>query len=201
MSDPQGRPGDSRAEGPAEGRESATGPSDPMPGGRACPWCSTVAGPDATACPSCGAALAQRDSIGGLVIPGLTTVDPALQAFDAQPTHLRGPSPSQGMASGVIVAAAAGGPVGLAALGGLAAVAAAEYAGARHGGPSGRVDDLSEVGRPSEIVLQALDRLEHEPEAGTPDGPPTPDAGTEPRPEADASPGADPWRDLPESAP
>ena len=50
------------------------------------------------AAPSCGAALAQRESIGDLRIPGLTSVDPALEDFDKRPLHLRGPSPSQGMA-------------------------------------------------------------------------------------------------------
>ncbi|HSL97319.1 MAG TPA: hypothetical protein VK831_01985, partial [Candidatus Deferrimicrobiaceae bacterium] len=62
------------------------------------------------------------------------------------------PSPSQGLASGMIVAAAAGGPVGLAALGGIAAVAAAEYAAASRG-PDGRPVDL-------EAVLEALRRDE-----------------------------------------
>ncbi len=69
---------------------------------RTCPWCSAAAPEPARQCPACGAALAQRESIGGLAIPGLTTIDPALQAIDGQPIHLRGPSPSQGMASGVM---------------------------------------------------------------------------------------------------
>jgi RNA polymerase subunit RPABC4/transcription elongation factor Spt4 len=47
---------------------------------RQCPWCSAVAAVDATHCPACGAALAQRESIADLVIAGVTTVDPALAA-------------------------------------------------------------------------------------------------------------------------
>jgi hypothetical protein len=128
---------------------------------RTCPWCSAPAAADDTRCHACGAALAQREDLAGLVIPGVTAVHPALVAFDAQPTRLHGPSPSQGMASGAIVAAVAGGPVGLAALGGIAAVAAVEYLGARNADGSGSVD-LESVGRPSEAALMALERIERE---------------------------------------
>lgn len=144
---------------------------------RECPWCSAPAADDATTCGACGAALAQRESIGDLQIPGVTSVDPALEDFDKRPLQLRGPSPSHGVASGAIVAAAAGGPLGLAALGGIAAVAAAEYAGASRG-PDGEPVDLETVGRPSEAVLEALRRAEA-------------DAAIEP------TPPADPWADLP----
>ena len=147
--------------------------------GRSCPWCSARAPADATTCGSCGAALAQRESIGDLVIPGVTSVDPALQAIDGQPMRIAGPSPTQGMASGVIVAASLGGPVGLAALGGLAVVAAAEYAGAGRGSHPDGSPDLSSLGAPSGAVLQALVRLEHP---------------------ADAAPD-DPWRDEPRRHP
>ena len=123
-----------------------------------CPWCSTPAADDAKTCSNCGAALAQREKIGDLLIPGLTAVDPALEDYDKRPLHLRGPSPTQGMASGIMIAAAAGGPVGLAAIGGIAAVAAAEYVGSR--GPDGQPIALEDVGKPSEAVLQALERLE-----------------------------------------
>jgi hypothetical protein len=128
---------------------------------RTCPWCSAPATEDETKCHACGAALAQRESLAGLVIPGVTAVHPALVAFDAQPTRLHGPSPSQGMASGAIVAAVAGGPAGLAALGGIAAVAAVEYLGARNADGSGPVD-LESLGKPSEAALMALERIERE---------------------------------------
>lgn len=126
--------------------------------GRLCQWCSTPAAEDAASCASCGAALAARESIGDLVIPGVTAVDPALQALDAQPFRLRGPSPSHGVASSVIVAAAAGGPIGLAALGGIAAVAAVEFAGASRGHGSEAIE-LEALGRPSEAALLALGHL------------------------------------------
>ena len=128
---------------------------------RTCPWCSAPAAAADDHCRSCGAALAQRESIGGLVIPGVTTVDPALAAFDAQPRHLRGPSPSQGIASGVIVAAAGGPQFAIAALGGLVAVAAAEYLGAKNSDGSGPVD-LESVGKPSGATLMAQERIERE---------------------------------------
>ena len=68
-------------------------------------------------------------------MPGLTAVDPALKDLDGRPLHLRGPSPTQGVASGLVVAAAAGGPIGLAIIGGVGALAAAEYMGV--GGEAG----------------------------------------------------------------
>jgi len=123
---------------------------------RTCPWCATPAPDEATRCTSCGAALAQRESIGDLVVPGLTDVDPAIKDLDGRPLHLRGPSPTQSVASGLVVAAVAGGPVGLAILGGVGAVAAAEYLGAA--GEQGRSRDS--VGETSGAVLQALERLE-----------------------------------------
>ena len=105
------------------------------------------------------------------MIPGVTTVDPALTAYAAQPLRIPGSSPSQGLAGGTVVAAAAaGGPLALAAFAGLAAVAATEYLGASHGAPGSQVE-LKDVGRPSEAVLQALERLERE--AAEPPGPAT----------------------------
>ncbi|HUQ43056.1 MAG TPA: hypothetical protein VM451_01405 [Candidatus Limnocylindria bacterium] len=141
---------------------------------RTCPWCAAPAAGGATRCSSCGAALAQRESIADLVIPGLTTVDPALKDYAARPMQLRGPSPSQGLASGAIVAAAAGGPAGIAALAGIGAVAAVEYFGAS----AGKVQ-AANVGETSEAVRLALERLER--------GEQLPTAADEtPRPELDA---------------
>jgi hypothetical protein len=131
-------------------------PASPAHDEATCPWCATPAADGQARCSSCGAALAQRETIGDLVVPGLTAVDPALQDFDARPLHLRGPSPTQGVASGIIVAAAAGGPVGLAILGGVGAMAAAEYMGA--GSEKGKGHE--HVGETSEAVLQAIERLE-----------------------------------------
>lgn len=171
--------------------ESSPGPrSSEAAAPRSCAWCGTPeASPEATTCATCGAALAQRESIGDLAIPGLTSVDAALQDYDKRPLHLRGPSPSQGAAPALIVGAMAGGPIGLAAIGGVAAVAAAEFLGTRGGG-SGSLD---EVGKPSEVALRALEHLEAGtlPRSGETDGP---------APEVDAAAaddGRSVWRDLP----
>jgi len=127
---------------------------------RTCPWCSEPARAGDTTCGKCGAALAQREDLGGVLIPGLTGVDPALAAFAAQPTHLRGPSPSQGLATGIIPAAAMGGPAGLAIIGGIAAVAAVEYMSGK--GPGSSTADLESVGKPSELALLALEKADRD---------------------------------------
>ena len=162
--------------------------TEDAPEGRTCPWCSAAASDDARTCASCGAALAQRESIGDLQIAGLTSVDPALAAVADRPIHLGGPSPSHGVADAAIGAVAIGGPAGLAILGGIAAVAAAEYVGAKR--PGAASIDLADVGRPSEVALRVLERLGAEGEA------PVTESGDPPRAEV-APPPPDPWRDLP----
>lgn len=181
------------------------GPGQAEPG-RQCPWCAAPAADEATRCSACGAALAQRDSIAGVLIPGLTGLDPALEDYDKRPLHISGPSPSQGMAPALMVAAAAGGPVGMMAVGGVAAVMAAEYMGASRGGP-GSVG-LESVGKPSQVVLQALEHLKDAEAAGAEagaDAAPPLDSGAEARAEGTTEPGPAPiaddgrsiWRDLP----
>lgn len=186
-------------------------PDDATPVAPTCPWCAAPAAPDATRCTACGAALAQRESIGDLRIPGLTSVDPALEDFDKRPLHLRGPSPSQGIAPALIVGAVAGGPIGLVAIGGVAAVAGAEFLGARLGGPGGTA--LEDVGKPSDVALQALGQLgETAPGgAGATRAASAAGSGSATGPSSEPSPEPDPvatddglsiWRDLPpESAP
>jgi len=82
------------------------------------------------------------------------------------------------------------------ALGGIAALAAVEYASASRG-PDGQPVDLAAVGRPSEAVLEALRRVE----AGGADAQPS-DATSDPaaEPMEAPSPLPDPWADLPPSA-
>ena len=149
-----------------------------------CPWCATPVTPGATKCSNCGAALAQRETIGDLVIPGLTAVDPALQDFADRPLHLSGPSPTHGVASGVVAAAAMGGPMGIAILGGVAAMGAAEYLGAGNVGPDGVPVD--QVGQASGAVLEAVEKLERGEEL------PTADSTTPWPEEATDAPGPEP---------
>jgi hypothetical protein len=160
----------------------------------ACPWCGTPATPDAHNCSSCGAALAQRESIGDLVVPGLTAVDPALKDYANRPLRLTGPSPSHGVASGAIAAAAAGGPAGLAIIGGVAAVAAVEYLGAGRR-PDGQ--PAAEVGQASSAVLRAIEKLDRgEALPAADETTPRPELGTQapgpgPAPEEETADGGD----------
>jgi hypothetical protein len=128
--------------------------------GRTCPWCGATADSSATHCSGCGAALAGRESIGDIRIPGVTAVDPALAAYDAQPWRIPKGSPSQGMAAGTVLGAAAvGGPAGLIALAGLGAVAATEYLAAGGGDHAEQVR-LEDVGRPIEPALRVAEELD-----------------------------------------
>ena len=119
--------------------------------GQSCPWCSAPVTPEATHCPVCGGAVAQRESIADLSIAGVTALDPALQAYDAQPLHIPLPVPSGvGPVSGV--------PGTMAR---MAALAAPYGSSIRPDGPV----DLSTVGKPSDAALQAVERLDREDES------------------------------------
>jgi len=124
-----------------------------------CAWCSARVAPGAVTCPACGAAVAQRESIGDLVIPGVTAVHPALEAYDAQPLRIPGQSPTQSLAAGAITALAAGGITGIAGIGGVAAMAAVEYLGARRPDGSPPVD-LDRLGEPSEAATRMVEEME-----------------------------------------
>ena len=79
------------------------------------------------------------------------------------------------------MAAAAGGPVGLAALGGLAAVAAVEYLGASSGAAQRAA--LDQLGQPSEAARQMVEKLNTEAagtaEQGDGNSPEPPDSATQ----------------------
>ena len=162
-----------------------------------CPWCAAPVAEGASTCGACGAAVAQRESIGGIKIAGLTAVDPALEDFDKRPLHLRGPSPSQGLAPALMIGAAAGGPIGLLAIGGVAAVAGVEFLGSTRDGVDGPA--LEAVGKPSEVLLQALEHDGDE-EAGAEMAGDAEDPAATARQEPDAAAadgGRSIWRDLP----
>ncbi|MBI2781179.1 MAG: hypothetical protein HYX55_05225 [Chloroflexi bacterium] len=159
-------------------------PAAPQPA-PTCPWCGAPATHGATRCSACGAALAQHESLGGVRIPGLTSVDPALEDFDKRPLHIPGPSPTQGMAPALIIGALAGGPAGLVAMGGVAALAGVEFVASQHDGTD--TQELADVGRPSELALQALRHLDTGEAADTPPAAPA----------TPADDGLSIWRDLP----
>jgi hypothetical protein len=66
-----------QAAGPTGPVSAAPTASDPDAANR-CPWCSAMAPADATHCPSCHASMSERDSIGDMLIPGVTEVDPVV---------------------------------------------------------------------------------------------------------------------------
>lgn len=128
-------------------------------GERHCAWCEAVAGPDATTCPKCGAALAQREDLGGFEIPGVTSVHPELQAAADRPLHIPGPSASHTVAPGLIGVAALPGAAGVVVGAGIAAVVVSEYLGV----PGSGLDadhGLAAIGQPSEAALRMVERLE-----------------------------------------
>jgi hypothetical protein len=135
--------------------------TDEVTGGRRCPWCSAPAGDEDIRCPACGAALAQREDVGGLLIPGVTTVDPALADIADRPIHLRASSPSQGVAPMLAAGALVGGPIGLAALAGAGGIVAAEWMGAK-GGAHADAPAYEDVGRTSEVARDVVERLDRE---------------------------------------
>lgn len=154
---------------------------------RRCSWCEATAAANATHCPSCGAALAQREDLGGILVPGVTAVAPGLADLADRPMRITGASPTQGMAPALIVGAALGGPLGVAAIGGVAAVAGAEYLGARRPGMTAP-DGLENVGRTSEIARQVADRLDRGEPADRASDAPARDPGAPADPDVDGSP-------------
>jgi hypothetical protein len=165
----------------------------PPPAGT-CPWCSAANAPEVRECASCGAAISQRDDLGGVVVPGVTGVDPNLLGT---PSSLASPVlRSQGTLGAINAVSHVNATLGLAA-------AAAILGQDTIKGMLGANDaDLDAVGRPSEAALLAVEKLERETAAAA--------AGTESEDAVPAAPGpsgggptapaVDPWADLPESA-
>ncbi|MGD0122743.1 MAG: hypothetical protein ABSC46_09315 [Candidatus Limnocylindrales bacterium] len=139
-----------------------------------CPWCDAPATPAATYCASCGAVMAQREELGGLVIPGVTEVDPAVQSSPVT-SVVAGQS---GLSSVNLVGAVGGTSAQMVVTGVL--LARDHLASGR---PEVRVEDL---GTPSQAALDMARRLREadaaeapagaEGEAST--GPSLPDAST-----------------------
>jgi hypothetical protein len=114
-----------------------------------CPWCAEPALPDASSCSNCGAAKAQHEDLGGLVIPGVTVVDPAMQARSY--TSLLIGSQAR-MSTLSLIGRAPGGTV----LQVAAAAAMLASDGARGSGGTVKPDD---IGRPSQAALEMAERL------------------------------------------
>jgi hypothetical protein len=151
---------------------------------RSCPWCSVAVPAGATRCPACGASLAERESLGDLVIPGLTDVDPALAAasgdgalqrlkrVNSRNTLLNTVGPALVMHDPMFMGAAA-----------AAGLAAAGLDAVTMGGPA----DASNLGQVSDAALAKAAELDSGVEAD----------GVEPA-AAESPPAAppDPWSDV-----
>jgi hypothetical protein len=122
----------------------------------ACPWCAQPAAPEAGYCGSCGAVLAQNEDLGGLVIPGVTAVDPAMQAR----SYTSSLSGAQSRMSTLNLVGRVGGPTAKLAL------AAAMLVADEFGGKGGSVDP-EEVGKPSQAALEMAQRLRQPAEPAT----------------------------------
>ena len=148
----------------------ASTPEPPL----ACPWCAQPATPGATHCSGCGAVMAQREDLGGLLIPGVTAIDPAMQARSYTSSLLG----AQSRASTMNAIGSIGGTTA------QVAVAAAMLArdGLRGTGAAANPED---VGKPSQAALEMAQRLR---QPGAPTTPIAPDPWGATASEASASP-------------
>jgi hypothetical protein len=165
----------------------------PPPAGT-CPWCSATNAPEARRCASCGAAISQRDDLGGVVVPGVTGVDPNLLGAPASlaSSVLR----SQGTVGALNAVSQVNATLGLAA-------AAAILGQDTIKGMLGANDaDLEAVGKPSEAALLAVEKLEREPPVAAAGAESDAEAPSTPAPSGGGptAPAVDPWADLPERA-
>jgi len=116
-----------------------------------CPWCAQPASPNAYYCSSCGAVMAQHEDLGGLAIPGVTVVDPAMQAR----TYRSSVIGSQARIS--TLNTIGNGPGGTMV---QVAAAAAILAGDSVRGLGGSAN-VEEIGKPSQSALEMSERLRH----------------------------------------
>lgn len=126
-----------------------------------CSWCAEPAPPGASNCPNCGAVMAQHEDLGGLVIPGVTAVDPAMQARSY--TSLVVGSQARMSTLSMIGSAPGGTVIQVAA---AAAMLASDRA--RGFGGSANPDD---IGKPSQAALEMAERLR---QPTVPAAPPSP---------------------------
>ena len=114
-----------------------------------CPWCAQPASADAFYCSNCGAVMAQHEDLGGLAIPGVTVVDPAMQARSYTSSLVGSQSR---MSTLSMIGRAPGGTVL------QVAAAAAMLASDRARGSGGTVKP-DDIGRPSQAALEMAERL------------------------------------------
>jgi hypothetical protein len=145
---------------------------------RQCPWCSAEATVDATYCSSCGASLAERPEVSGMRIPGVTEVDPQVEAAEAaaHARALRAMTHSGGLGATLGLS---GGLIGFAV--GSAIDALSSHGTESNQGRDPLVDSLQ--------MASYLDRQARAQAEATPDAPETSLPGGASTP--------DPWADMP----
>jgi hypothetical protein len=174
------RPGE-RAGGGAGGADTETAPP-----ARRCSWCSAEATEHATHCPACGASLAKRESLGDMVIPGVTAVDPALTRERSSLQTVMGLQRSAIARSTTTQALRmVPGELGIGLAAGALAIQAIKLA-------TDHEVDGSTVPMPSEAAIQLAGRLDRG--EGLPGETASSAAAAEPGPSSVA---VDPWSDLP----
>ena len=165
--------------------QSREGDPKPAEAPHKCQWCSAVTPQGATHCPTCGASLAERESLGDIPIPGVTEIDPALPQ-EHDPLHtvmvVQGNSMSPNALGGRSPLNALPGGFGFGLAMGAALVKGFERLAQEQ-------PDPSLVGKPSAAALSLAKRLD-----GGEQAPSTPD---EDEPSAPSSMPPDPWVDLP----
>ena len=142
--------------------ENPARPSEPgaEPPAVLCQMCGVAGRPNETHCRECGAALPLLETVGDLVIPGVTHLDPDLELYARQPLRLGRKTTTEVIAPGAVHAAVVlGGPAGLAALGAIAAVAASELSSRA---PAGQNVPPDRLGEPNAVVLEMAQRLQKE---------------------------------------
>lgn len=124
----------------------------------ACPWCAQPAEPGAANCSTCGAVMAQHEDLGGLVIAGVTAVDPAMNAGLYDSTLMGSQSRMSALNA-----------IGTSPAGAVAQVVAgaAMLATDRPRGFGGSVQP-EDVGKPSQAALDMAERLRHPTAADVP---------------------------------
>jgi hypothetical protein len=184
-----------RTDGKPEGQNGAGTPAS-----RSCPWCSAAAPAEATHCPACGAALAERDSLGDMVIPGVTDVDPALAAAsgDGALTRLKRVNSRNALLNNVVPTLLIDDPV-LMGAGAAAGLTAIGLDAVTMGGPA----DASNLGQASDAALAKAAEMDSGVAADGAE--PAAADGAEPAAADGAEPAAaespppeppDPWSDL-----
>ena len=162
-----------------------------------CQWCSAPAPAGATNCPTCGASLAERESLGDTLIPGVTGVDPSVKASEEFARGQLNRANARSSLLGPAMGGLAGGLVGHVVVSALESYAVKKMVGDPEPTSSGLVQLAAKLER-DEAEAKGHERGAEPATGAEAAAPPAPD------PWADlpaAEPAPDPWADLPAAEP